>query len=71
MATADKNPRADLPVHVYRLGEEPPDNLKASTSAEERFHMVRLLTERMWAISGKTAASYARSTIPVIVSARR
>jgi hypothetical protein len=70
MATADKNPRDDLPVHVNRLGEEPPDNLKESTSAEERFHMVRLLTERMWTINGRTAARYARSTIPVVVSAR-
>jgi len=35
------------PVRVFRLGEEPSDDLTSSTSAEERFEMVALLSARM------------------------
>ena len=35
------------PVRVFRLGEEPSDDLTSSTSAEERFEMVAMLSARM------------------------
>jgi hypothetical protein len=35
------------PVRVFRLGEEPSDDLTGSTSAEERFEMVAMLSARM------------------------
>ena len=35
------------PVRVFRLGEEPSDDLTSSTSAEERFEMVAMLSTRM------------------------
>ncbi len=40
-------PRKALPVRVFRLGEEPSEDLTSSTSAEERFEMVAMLSARM------------------------
>jgi hypothetical protein len=39
--------RGALPVRVFRLGEEPSDDLSHCTSAEERFEMVAVLSARM------------------------
>ena len=38
--------RANLPVRIYRLGEEPPDAWPASTTAADRFEMVAALSAR-------------------------
>ena len=44
--TADmpKKDRSGWPVRVYRLGSEPPADLSATTTAEERLEMVWALT---------------------------
>lgn len=48
MSVGKELPHRDpLPVHVFRLGEEPSDDLSGSTSAEERFEMVATLSARM------------------------
>jgi hypothetical protein len=39
--------RAHWPVRIYRLGEEPSDDLSATTTAEARIEMVDLLSRRM------------------------
>jgi hypothetical protein len=58
-------------VRVFRLGEEPRDDLSDSTTAEERLAILQDLSERAWALSGKPFPSYSRSEIPVrIVRAR-
>jgi hypothetical protein len=62
---------AQRTVRIYRLGEEPRDDLSDSTTAEERLEILRVLSERVWTLSGKPFPSYARSEIPVrIVRAR-
>lgn len=55
-------------VRIYRLGEEPIDDLRASTTPVERLLILRQLTERAWALGGKPFPSYARSQIPVRIT---
>ena len=40
------------PARVFRLGEEPLDDLSASTTPEERLQMVEVLSARMRELSG-------------------
>lgn len=64
-----KSPRRE--VRVHRLGEEPRDDLRNTTTAEERLVILRELTERAWALSDKPVPSYPRSHIPVRVTRPR
>ncbi len=59
-----------MPVRVYRLGEEPSDDLSAITTADQRLAMVWELSARMWALTGKPLASYTRAEMPVRVIRR-
>ncbi|HSH75191.1 MAG TPA: hypothetical protein VLA09_05890 [Longimicrobiales bacterium] len=52
-------------MRVFRLGEEPRDDLLGSTTAEERIAILRELTERAWRLSGQEFPSYSRHDIPV------
>jgi hypothetical protein len=51
-------------VRVYRLGEEPADDLSALTTPEQRLAMVRVLTSRMWELTGRPVPSYERAAMP-------
>jgi len=63
--------RRNWQAHVYRLGAEPPgDDLSAITTPEQRFDMVRELTDWMWELSGRPLPSYARADMPVRVVRR-
>jgi hypothetical protein len=62
--------RRPTEVRIFRLGEEPLDDLRATTTAEERLEMVRRLTERAWALSGRPFPSYSRDRIPVRITTR-
>ena len=55
---------------MFRLGEEPGDDLSAATSAKDRLEMVWLLTARMWALTGRQLPTYTRPTIPIRVIRR-
>lgn len=55
------------PVRVYRLGEEPGDDLSMITTPVERLAMVEELSVRMWELTGQPMPSYSRATIPVRV----
>lgn len=57
--------RERWPIRVYRLGEEPGDDVSALTTPEQRLEMVTLLTARMWELSGQPFPSYARTAMPV------
>jgi hypothetical protein len=58
-------------VRIFRLGEEPRDDLSDSTTVEERLAILDDLSARAWALSGQPFPSYSRSEIPVrIVRAR-
>lgn len=61
--------RRSWPVRVYRLGEEPRDDLSGSTSAEQRLAMVWELTLDAWALAGLPISTYARHETPVSVRA--
>ena len=56
--------RQTWPVRVYRLGEEPGDDLSAVTTPEQRLEMVAVLTQRMWELTGHPAPSYRREEMP-------
>jgi len=59
-----------LQARVFRLGEEPDDDLSATTSPEERLAMVAELSRRMWELTGRPSPSYTRATMPVRVIRR-
>ncbi|MEJ7809871.1 MAG: hypothetical protein WKG32_05565 [Gemmatimonadaceae bacterium] len=56
--------RRTMPVRVIRLGEEPGDDLSASSTPEARIEMVAELSRRMWELTGRPTPSYARADIP-------
>jgi len=69
----DSEPRRDpakWPVRAFRLGEEPGDDLSASTTVAERLEMVWTLRDRMWELTGRSLPSYRRAEIPVRVIRR-
>ncbi|HWG53508.1 MAG TPA: hypothetical protein VN677_09425 [Gemmatimonadaceae bacterium] len=59
--------RQHWPVRIYRLGQEPGDDLSSMSTAEERLEMLVVLSERMWLLSGRPLPSYSRSRLPVRV----
>jgi hypothetical protein len=52
------------PVRVYRLGGEPPADLSASTTAEERLAMMWPLALEAWSLLGPLP-DYERGATPV------
>ena len=54
-------------LRVYRLGEEPRDDLSAVTTAEQRFEMVGELTAWCWELGQRAFPSYVRAEMPVRV----
>jgi hypothetical protein len=50
---------------MFRLGEEPGDNLSAVTTAEQRLEIVAELSRRMWELTGRQIPTYERARIPV------
>lgn len=67
MSDAPKRVREGMVVRKYRLGEEPPDDLRDYTTAEDRLAMVADLCRMAWELSGSPAVPYSRSTIPIKV----
>jgi hypothetical protein len=63
--------RIDWPVRKYRLGEEPSDDLRDTTTAEERLQMMWQLAVDAWASSGKRLPDYDRGAAPVRKFLRR
>lgn len=57
--------RRSWPIAVYRLGEEPGDDLSATTTAEERLAMVWELTQEAWRLAGREMPAYERSEAPI------
>lgn len=65
--TARAAARKTWPIRVYRLGEEPPDDLLATTTAAERVEMVWQITLDAWELAGRKIPDYPRSEAPVRV----
>jgi len=53
------------PVRKFTLGQEPGDDLSASTTAEERLAMMWPLAVEAWLLSGAGVPDYARCDAPV------
>lgn len=51
-------------ARVFRLGEEPGDDLSATTTPEQRLEMVAELSRRMWELSGRPRPAYTRAAMP-------
>lgn len=64
MTSADSAGRRGWPVRIFRLGDEPPDDL-SSTTAEERIALVAELSARTWELAGRTFPTYTRAAMPV------
>jgi hypothetical protein len=66
--------RAELrkawPIRVVRLGEEPPDDLIATTTPAERLAMMWPLALDAWASTGRPLPDYPRHQAPVRVLRR-
>jgi hypothetical protein len=59
--------RKSWPIRAYRLGEEPPDDLRETTTAAERLEMVWQVTLDAWTLSGQKFPDYPRNEAPVRV----
>jgi hypothetical protein len=59
--------RHNWPIRVYKLGEEPADDLSATTTAAERLAMMWPLTLQVWALTGRPLPDYKRSETPIRV----
>lgn len=62
--------RKSWPVRVYRLGEEPDDDLTTTTTATERLAMMWPLAVDAWASSGQPIPDYPREKTPIRVIRR-
>jgi len=59
--------RAEWPIRVYRLGEEPGDDLSARTTPAQRLAMMWPLAREAWAVAGRALPSYGRNETPISI----
>ena len=59
--------RDGWPVRVYKLGEEPGDDLSGTTTAEQRLAMMWPLALEAWGLTGRPLPDYKREEAPVRV----
>ena len=57
--------RRSWPVRAYGLGNEPPDDLSATTTPEERLAMMWPLALEAWELTGRPLPEYDRRETPV------
>ena len=57
--------RKSWPVRRFTLGEEPVENLRATTTANERLEMLAELSAQAYALSGKPLPTYERAETPI------
>ena len=56
--------RSSWPVRVFRLGEEPSDDLSDRTTPEERIAMMWRLAVDAWTSAGLRLPGYTRDRLP-------
>ena len=56
--------RASWPVARHALGQEPGDDLSATTTPAERLAMMWPLACEAWRVAGRSMPTYSRKTIP-------
>jgi hypothetical protein len=59
--------RATWPIARFRLGEEPPDDLSATTTPAQRIAMMWQLAESAWRLAGHPPPVYSRLEMPARV----
>lgn len=69
-AAARAAARRSWPIRTFRLGEEPSDDLSATTTVAQRVAMVWQLTLDSWASAGLAIPTYPRHEMPVKVLGR-
>lgn len=57
-------PRGEWPVRKHVLGQEPDDDLRGSTTAEERLAMMWPLALEAWRVAGLPIPEYERKDAP-------
>ena len=57
--------RASWPIRVFKLGDEPKDDLSSITTPQERLAMMWPLAIEVWSLSGRQLPSYSREEIPI------
>jgi hypothetical protein len=57
--------RRSWPVRKHGLGEEPSEDLSASTTAAERLGMMWRLAQDAWAMAGRPIPDYPRHEMPI------
>jgi len=57
--------RKNRPIRAYRLGEEPSEDLSATTTAAERIGMMWRLAQDAWAMAGLPIPDYPREKTPI------
>jgi hypothetical protein len=62
--------RRSWPIRKFRLGEEPGEDLSATTTAKERLEMMWPMTVDAWTLAGKKIPDYPRNKTPVRVIRR-
>ena len=64
MSQYRRDDRSTWPFRAFRLGEEPADDLRATTTAAERLDMVWELTVDAWELAGRPIPDYPREAAP-------
>ena len=59
--------RATWKIRRYELGEEPSDDLSATTTGVERIEMMWPLARDVWSFAGRSIPDYRREQTPVRV----
>jgi hypothetical protein len=62
---ASAQDRHSWPVRAYDLGNEPPDDLSATTTPEERLAMMWPLALEAWELTGRPLPEYERRQTPL------
>jgi hypothetical protein len=62
--------RRSWPVRKFRLGEEPNEDLSATTTASERLEMMWPLAVDAWTLAGREIPDYPREKTPIRVIRR-
>jgi len=57
--------RKSWPIRKHRLGEEPSDDLRDFTTAEERLQMMWPLAVDAWSLTNRPIPGYKRNEAPV------
>jgi hypothetical protein len=57
--------RKSWPIRKHRLGEEPSDDLRDSTTAEERLQMMWQLAVDAWSLANRPIPDYNRNEAPI------